>query len=740
MLFLLLSAASVPVAARKVKQVDRRAEKPVPEVEKKVIAVQTAHTGLVLIVHKNGVVTMAHYGKKVLSPDEFMEFNSHQGSAYGNREMAFPTQGGSFLGTPALSAVYADGSRNTELYYVSHDSSAGNGVVTTTVRLKDYVTSLEVALVYEAYQDEDVIVAHSEITNPSKTPVILYDYASSSVVIPVKKALLTHFWGSWASEMNVDRTVLTHGIKTLESFRGTMATQNTNPSFLLSLGTDRFDENAGEVIAGALQWSGNFRISFNMDNSGRLGIVSGINSRSSEYKLLPGASFQTPGMVWTYSAEGAGKASRNLHDWARNWCIYGGGKINPTLLNSWEGAYFTFTTETLLRMIDDAAGMGLEMFVLDDGWFGSDFPRDNDKQGLGDWELNSAKIPEGIDFVARYAHSKGIKFGIWIEPEMVNPRSNLAAAHPGWVVRSPERSVPTQRNQWLLDLTNPDVQDFVFGVFDRTMQLSSNIDYIKWDCNRYVAGMGSEYLGEEQNRFYLEYVQGLYSVMRRVREKYPDTIVQCCSSGGSRVDYGALRYFNEVWTSDDTDALARAFIQYGTNMIYPACVTGSHVSAVPNHQTANVTPIKMRFDMACSGRLGMELQPKNLTPQEREFASAAIASYEKYRDIVFGGDLYRLSSPYDDPLYSFMYVSKDKSRAVVFSFNLKYTNRDIGGVVMRLRGLDSGKKYTVTELNVDKSCWWGSGKAFSGDFLMEGGFNPRMFKLYESSVFYLEAK
>ncbi len=712
----------------------------VAEARKTVIPIETEHTQLLLAVRDNGVLETLHFGAKVADPEAFLAFDTGRGEDNGDGPMAYPTAGGRFLGQPALHAKYADGTHNTELFYVSHLSRPAGGAVTTEVLLKDPVSLLEVKLVFVACLKEDVIVTHTEIVNGGKKPVELLDYASGSLYVDADKYLLTHFYGGWANEMNIDSEVLTHDTKVIESRRGTQATQCSNPSFLLSMDTDRLQENAGEVIAGALAWSGNFRLSFEMDESHRLNVLAGISPYASAYTLAPGKAFVTPDFLYTFSQRGAGQASRNLHAWARNYGVYGGGQVNPTLLNSWEGAYFSFTTETLLRMIDDAASMGLEMFVLDDGWFAKDYPRDGDASGLGDWEVNTAKLPEGIDYVASYAHSKGLKFGIWIEPEMVNPQSNLAHRHPDWVVQSPGREQYQSRNQWVLDLTNPKVQDFVFGVFDNTMKLSKNIDYVKWDCNRTVANFGSMYLGEEQDRFFVEYVQGLYSVMKRIREKYPDVLVQCCSSGGGRLDYGAMKYFNEVWTSDNTDAMSRVYIQYATNLIYPACVMGSHVSAVPNHQSGNVTPLKFRFDMACSGRLGMELQPRTLTERERALADRCIRSYKQYRDLVFTGDVYRLASPYDGDYYALMYVSQDRSRAVVFTYCVKYQNRAVGARTFRMDGLDPARRYKVTELNVNRSCWWGNGQVHAGDFLMGGGFNPKLLRTFDSAVFYLEAE
>ena len=704
-----------------------------------VIPVETDHVQLVLAVQENGVLQTLHFGAKIADPAAFEAFSTGRGTDNGEGPMAYPTTGGRYIGEPALHVKYADGYHNTQLFYAGHTVHANGDIVTTVVTLQDKVTLMEVKLVFDAYQKEDVLCTHSEILNGGKKPVELLNYASGSLYLDANQYFLTHFHGGWANEMQMDGEVLTHDTKVIESRRGTQATQSNNPSFLVSLNTDRLQENVGEVVAGALAWSGNFRLSFEMDEANRLNILAGISPFASTYQLAAGQTFVTPDFLYTFSGRGAGQASRNLHAWARNYGVYGGGQINPTLLNSWEGAYFTFTTETLLRMIDDAAAMGLEMFVLDDGWFGKDYPRNGDDAGLGDWEVNTAKLPEGIDYVASYAHGKGLKFGIWIEPEMVNPKSNLAHAHPEWVVQSPGREMLQSRNQWVLDLSNPAVQDFVYGIFDNTMKLAPNIDYIKWDCNRIISDFGSTYLGKNQDRFYVEYVQGIYNVMRRLRAKYPDTIVQCCSSGGGRVDYGALKYFNEIWTSDNTDAFTRAYIQYATNLIYPACIMASHVSAVPNHQTGNVTPLKFRFDIACSGRLGMELQPRNLTEGERALADRCIRSYKEYRDLVFTGDVYRLASPYEGDYYALMYVSQDQRRAVIFAYCTKYQNRAVGTHVFRMDGLDPARRYKVTELNVNRSCWWGSGQVHAGDFLMNGGFNPSLLKTFDSAVFYLES-
>lgn len=701
-----------------------------------VIPVNTDNSSLILGTNADGQLLALHYGGRIADPSCFNAWKSYRRSDYSTDPLAYPTAGGRYFNGEALSVTYPDGAINTELSYVSHSAVKDGGCTETRVLLKDPKTGLEVTLCYRAYEAEDVIVAHSEIVNPGKKPVELNTYYSSCLHLRADKYLLTHFYGSWAREMQVERELLTHGTKSIESRVEVRTTHNENPSFMLSLNTSSFSENEGEVVAGALAWSGNYKLNFQIDETGELNVISGINPYNAVFTLGKGESFITPDMIYTFSGEGAGRASRNLHDWARRYGCRDSHLV-PTLLNSWEGAYFKFDTKVLTDMIDDAHSLGLEMFVLDDGWFGKKYPRNDSKQGLGDWILNDEKIPEGIAYLADYAHSKGMKFGIWIEPEMVNPRSELYEKHPDWIVAEPGRPLTTTRSQYLLDLANPKVQDFVFEVFDNTMSLG-NIDYIKWDANRHVENPGSSAL-DEQSSFWVNYVRGFYSVLERIRAKYPDVMIQACASGGGRVEYGALKYFNEVWTSDDTEARMRAKIQYGTNMIYPAFVTGSHVSAVPNHQTANVTPLKFRFDIAAAGRLGMELQPKAMSDDEKAFASRAIESYKQYRDLVEGGDLYRLLSPYETDHYALMYVSKDKRRAVVFAYCLEYQGRVMIPQI-RLYGLDGSLKYRLRELNVDKSGFWGDGKVFGGDFLKSEGINPQLLKMYDSAVYYLEAE
>ena len=707
------------------------------------IDIRTDDVSIVLAARPDGEVHFRHFGSRIDDPSPLADYKSSRRADHGTDDLACPAMGGRNFREPALRITHADGDMNTDLRYVSHSSRqlADPNVTETVVKMTDCCQALDVELVFTAYARENVITTHTVIRNREEGPVTLHSFYSSAVTLKSDKYLLTHLYGAWAREAQVDHTLLTHGSKSIESMREVRTTHTENPAFMLTLGSGSFSENCGEVIAGALAWSGNFRLNFEVDEYDVLTVLAGANPNGSEYRLRPGESFTTPEMIYTHSLRGAGGASRNLHDWGRNYGVYHAERVVPTLLNSWEGAYFDFDAKVLKQMIDDAASMGLEMFVLDDGWFGNKYPRNAANAGLGDWQVNRKKLPAGIDDIASYAHRKGLKFGIWIEPEMVNLKSELAERHPDWIVRPPKREAPETRRQWLLDLSNPAVQDFVFETFDNTMKLSDKIDYIKWDANRNANNVGSAYLpADEQSRFWIDYAQGFYKVMERIRAKYPDVLIQACASGGGRVEYGALKYFDEVWTSDNTEALSRARIQYGTSLFYPAVVMGSHVSATPNHQTGNITPIKFRFDMACAGRLGMELQPRQMTDEERQFARRAIASYKEYRDIVMQGDLYRIGTPYDKSgCYGLMYVSKDRKQAVLFTYSLRYQGRSLIPK-FRLQGLDPKTGYTIRELNVDKSRNWFDGKTFSGEMLSNAGINPSMPKIYDSGVFLLTAE
>ena len=389
------------------------------------------------------------------------------------------------------------------------------------------------------------------------------------------------------------------------------------------------------------------------------------------------------------------------------------------------GVYFDINQKGMDQMMADIKSMGGELFVMDDGWFGEKYPRLTDNSSLGDWVVDTRKLPDGIDGLLRDARKNGVKFGIWIEPEMTNTTSELYEKHPEWIIKAPGREPVKGRGgtQLVLDMANPKVQDFVFNVVDELLTKYPEIAYIKWDANAPVMNHGSQYLPmDNQSHLYIAYHDGLIKTCQRIREKYPDVIIQDCASGGGRANYGLLPYFDEFWVSDNTDALQRIYMQWGTSYFFPAIAMASHISAVPNHAVFRTTSLKYRCDVAMSGRLGMEIQPKNMSEEEKALCRQAISDYKTIRPIVQFGDIYRLHSPYEgDNLASLMYVAEDKAKAVFYWYKLEtFQNQHFPTV--KMRGLDAGRKYRVKELNrIDNKPLDCEGKVFTGRFLMANG-------------------
>jgi alpha-galactosidase len=395
------------------------------------------------------------------------------------------------------------------------------------------------------------------------------------------------------------------------------------------------------------------------------------------------------------------------------------------LLNSWEGVYFDINEQGMAQMMSDIASMGGELFVMDDGWFGDKYPRNNDSSSLGDWTVDTRKLPAGIQGLIDTANKNGIKFGIWIEPEMTNSVSELYEKHPEYIIKPSNREPVQGRGgtQLVLDLGNPKVQDIVFNIVDTLMTKYPGIDYIKWDANAPIMNHGSQYLtADNQSHLMIEYHRGLAAACDHIRAKYPNLTIQACASGGGRANWGVLPWFDEFWVSDNTDALQRVYMQWGTSHFFPAIAMASHISAAPNHQTFRTIPLKYRIDVAMSGRLGMEIQPKNMTDDEKDLCRKAIAQYKQVRNVVQFGDLYRLLSPYDKlGAASLMYVQPDKSEAVFYWWKTEtFCNQQLPRVTMD--GLDPDKNYRVEELNrIDNNPLPYEGKVFSGKFLMTTG-------------------
>ncbi len=556
----------------------------------------------------------------------------------------------------------------------------------TRIELRDPEYPFEVALCFRTYRDEDVLEEWTEIRHQESGDVKLERMASSALLLAPTNLYLRHFYGDWTQEMNPVTEALNPGLKILDSKIGVRADQFGNPSFVLSFdGPPR--EDSGRVLAGSLAWSGSFQCAF--DHTGRRArALCGVNPFDSTYHLAAGATFSTPVRIWTWNDNGLGGMSRKLHKWAREFGMRDGHETRAVLLNNWEATGFDFDFKRIAGLFEPAKKLGVELFLLDDGWFGNKYPRVNDTAGLGDWEPNRQRLPDGLAPLAAEAVKRGLRFGIWIEPEMVNPKSALFDEHPDWVIVQPKRELELQRNQLVLDLTRPEVQDFEFRAISKTLGVPG-ITYAKWDCNRFLTQPGSSWLApDRQTHLWIDYVHALYHLMDKTASTFPKTELMLCSGGGGRVDYGALRYFQEFWPSDNTDPIVRVPMQWNYSYFFPTMAIASHVTHSGNR------PMHFACSVAMSARFGMDLDLTKLSAADKAICAGAIAAYKRIRDTQLG-DLYRLEAPQDAERGALNFVSPDGSHAAIFVFQLK----DGVPLPVRPQGLDPAKRYVVNELN-----------------------------------------
>lgn len=675
------------------------------------IRISTRNIDLVLRVKEDGRLHQSYLGKRLKHDSDFKHL------PLGNE--AYLTHGMEDYFEPSIEVTHSDKNPSLLLKYQSHENNKHDEFTETVITLKDDKYPTTVELHYVAYTDEDIIKTWSRIVNGEKKSVILKKYASNMLHFNNAAYYLTEFSGDWADEAHMSTNELTFGKKVIDSKLGSRANMFTPPMFILSLNTPATEE-CGECILGTLGWTGNFRFTFEVDNKNMLRVISGINPYFSEYELKKGEEFITPEFYFTYSCDGLGKASRSFHDWARRHQLKNGMGDRMTLLNNWEATYFDFNEEKLGELMNDAVKLGVDMFLLDDGWFANKYPRHSDTQGLGDWQETADKLPNGVGHLVDEAVKRGIKFGIWIEPEMVNPKSELYEKHKDWVIHLPNRDEYYFRNQMVLDLSNPEVQEFVFDVVDGLMTKYPGIAFFKWDCNSPITNIYSPYLKEKQSHLYVDYVRGLYNVLDRIKAKYPNLPMMLCSGGGGRLDYKALTYYTEFWASDNTDPIERLFIQYAYSFFYPVKATCAHVTTWNRNAS-----IKFRTEVAMMGKLGFDIKLTDMNSDEITYCNNAIKNYNRLKPVIMEGDMFRLVSPYNNDHCSTMFVGKEKNHAIVFAFDI-YPRFGDRRQNVRFEGLDADKNYKVSEINMmpGQASWLnGNGQTFSGDYLMTVGLD-----------------
>ena len=547
----------------------------------------------------------------------------------------------------------------------------------------------------------------------------LWRYASTMLYFSGNEYYLTEFSSDWAKEAQMSTQPLLFGKKVIDTKLGSRAAMHTHPFFELGF-EQPAQEAQGRAMLGTIGWTGNFQFTFEVDNVGNLRVIPAINPYASDYELKPNEVFTTPEFIFTFSNNGTGEASRNLHAWARNYQLKDGQGDRMTLLNNWENTYFKFNEELLAELMKEAKHLGVDMFLLDDGWFGNKHPRNSDNAGLGDWEVMRSKLPGGIPALVQSAKKAGVKFGIWIEPEMVNPKSELFEKHPDWAIQLPNRETYYYRNQLVLDLSNPKVQDFVYGVVDKILTENPEVAFFKWDCNSPITNVYSPYLKNKQGQLYIDHVRGIYNVLKRVKDKYPNVPMMLCSGGGARCDYEALKYYTEFWCSDNTDPIERLFIQWGFSQIFPAKAMCAHVTSW-NKKTS----VKFRTDVASMCKLGFDLGLKELNADEQTYCQNAVANWTRLKKVILDGDQYRLVSPYDGNHMSLMYTSPDKNKAVLYTYDI-HPRFGEKLLPVKLQGLDAKKMYKVKEINLmpnSKSNLAANENTYSGDYLMKVGIN-----------------
>lgn len=647
--------------------------------------------------------------------------------------LELPCFGTGDMREPAFHAVYKNGSRITCFEYDSYRIFDGkprldglpatygdnSEVQTLEIKLKDKLTGLVANLQYSVFEKRNVITRSVCFENCGEDNIVIEKAASMSVDFYNSDFLVTNLHGDWAREFQIDKKEIPYGSMHYDSACGKSG-HFQNPFIAISKpdATEKF----GDVYGISLVYSGNFDISVEKNAIDIVRIQAGINSFDFSWELKSGDSFQTPEAIMVYSSNGFGEMSRCFHAILRENLCRGKYKneVRPIVINNWEATYWDFTEEKILEMAKKAKKLGIEMLVLDDGWFGE---RNSDKNSLGDWTCNYKKLSCGLDGLADKLKKIGLKFGIWVEPEMVSPDSNLYRARPDWCIHVDNRARNLSRNQLVLDFSRQDVRDYIIDAITRLLE-SADISYVKWDMNRCISDWGSALLeSKNQQELAHRYVLGLYEVLETITQRFTNVLFENCSSGGGRFDTGMLYYMPQTWCSDDSDAVERIFIQYGASLVYPTSSIGAHVSACPNHQVGRTTPLKLRGDVAMSGQFGYELDITKLTEEETLLIQKQIDFYKKYRKVVLNGDMYRLESPYNDRFAAWEFVSEDRETVMLFTYVIS-GKPGVKPKNICLQGIDPDSYYE----DVETKC------RYKGDFLMKFGVARRRNADYLSFV------
>ncbi len=619
----------------------------------------------------------------------------------------------SFYGTgdyrePAVQVQNASGDRLSELLYDSHEilpvkpaisgMPSMSGGETLVVHLKDSITGFGADLYYTVYDDAPVIARRAVYRNGSEASVTLRRAYSFSLGLFGQAYDVMSLYGSWACERSIEQIPMHYGVVSVDSKR-TTSSATLNP-FIGLIGKNATETN-GDAFGVSLVYSSSFVLKAEGTDTGETLVTGGINDFDFSWKLDSGESFEAPEVIIAYSNEGIGGMSRAFHDALRNHLISPAHVFTPrpVVINNWEATYFNFNTEKLKAIVDAVAGTGIDTFVLDDGWFGK---RDDDRSGLGDWVVNTEKLKGGLQEIIRHVHEKGMKFGLWFEPEMVNEDSDLFRAHPDYAIGAPNRPRCYSRHQYMLDLTRSEVRDYIVESVNKILH-ENEIDYVKWDYNRNVTesfSFGRD--ADRQPEFAHRYALGLYDLCERIIKANPKVFFEGCSGGGARFDPAVLYYFPQIWTSDDSDAEERTRIQYGTSIVYPLSTMSCHISEVPNHQVKRITPMETRADIAHLGATGYELDTSAYTDADRDMVRAQVTQFRSFEKLIQQGDLYRIDNPFEGNYFSEMIVSKDRSEALLVVYRrMAVPNPTVKRIT--LCGLDSTKTYCIKELNITAS-------------------------------------